>query len=313
MSTKKRSARESGIDTKERKDAKRRKKSYKSRHDDSDSDSYHRSKHKHKSKKKSKKSKHKKRKYESDSYSESESFSDDSTTNKPESKFIDHPKWKYLRISSNDYYKYYTEFSDWALKEKSKYLDEMNTKKRKKLFKKFMNKWNDGKLAEKYYKTFTSLSIDNKQKTRYKWSFEKNIDSKEQMKMDLIRDQIDNETNDQIIVDQVVQRFQRRFERKRERDRNNNNKGRRGRGRNGKDGDDDDMEFENDNDGIDARKKMERQQEEREKQRRQDRKKRIKDIKQRKYEERQERDKQLLSSYQSFISSSPKSSKKRKK
>ena len=183
-------------------------------------------------------------------------------------------------------------------------MDEVSTKKRKKLFKKFINKWNDGKLEERYYKTFTSLSIDNHQKTRYKWSFEKNIDSKEQMKMDLIKDQIDNETNDQIIVDQLIERFQHKFEQKRKRNENwNKNKNR---------NNNDDMEFENDNDGIDAAKKIQMQAKQKEKQRRQDRKQRIHDIKQKKYLEKQERDSKLLSSYQSFVSSSAKTSKKRK-
>merc|ERR1712228_156839 len=127
-------------------------------------------------------------------------------------------KFKYKCIDESDYYKYYAEFQHWALNERGRYLDEMSTKKCIKLFnKKFVSKWNLGKLDEKYYKTFSFLSVDNKQKTRYKWSFEKNISNKEQMTLDLARDTVDNETNDNIICNKVALRFQQRFEQKRKR------------------------------------------------------------------------------------------------
>merc|ERR1712228_61016 len=127
-------------------------------------------------------------------------------------------KFKYKCIDESDYYKYYAEFQHWALNERGRYLDEMSTKKCIKLFnKKFVSKWNLGKLDEKYYKTFSFLSVYNKQKTRYKWSFEKNISNKEQMTLDLARDTVDNETNDNVICNKVALRFQQRFEQKRQR------------------------------------------------------------------------------------------------
>ena len=220
---------------------------------------------------------------------------------KVEKEYIDHPKWKYLTISEDDYYKYHTEFTDWALNKQCKYLDEMSTKKCKKLYKKFMKKWNAGKLEEKYYKGISSLSINNHQKTRYKWSFESNINEKEQTKLDLIKDEIDNETNEQVIADRIAQRFLRKFEQKRNRNKDRNKHKHKNHNHNN-----DDIEFENDNDGMDTHQKIEKQHKDRKdrlEQKRKDRKHRIKEMK-------NQRDKQYLSSYQSFISSETK--KKRK-
>eukprot|EP01084_Bolivina_argentea_P149438 261050_1 len=284
--SKKRRLKDSGWSSDER-ESKRRKKSHKS--DNSDNDSKHsKSKSKHKSKHKHKKSKHKKHDRNSDN---------ESSNNGTNNKYINHSQWKYLRISTDDYYKYHTEFADWALVKHKKFLDEISTKKCKKLFKKFVKKWNDGKLEEKYYKTFSSLSIDNNQKTRYKWSFEKKVDSKEQMKMDLIRDTIDNQTNDDKISNQIALIFQQKFERKRERDdkRRNRNKGGNG-----------DVEFVKDGNGNGGDNKNVNRRDN-DKQRRLDRRKRIKEKKQM---DKYEKEKAMLASYQSFISEP---SKKRKK
>ena len=283
--SRKRSAKESELDTVNN-NSKKRRRSNDSKHSSSSSPKRKKDKHK-----KSKKHKHKHHANDNDSHSDSNP--------QPESEWIDHPVFKYKRIDESDYYKYYAEFQHWALNERGKYLDEMSTKKCIKLFnKKFVKKWNGGKLDEKYYKTFSSLSIDNKQKTRFKWSFEKNISSKEQMTLDLARDTVDNETNDNVICDKVAQRFQQRFEQRRQRHKKREDH------RNC-----DDLDFEHDGDGIDAKQKMQQQQE-REKQRRYDRKQKWKDKKQKRYMEKQQSDNQMLQSYQSFISSPPTKRKK---
>merc|ERR1712113_561206 len=161
---------------------------------------------------------HSSKKRKRSKHSRSSSPKRSSKSTECESEWINHSEIKCKRIDESDYYRKYAEFQQWALNECGKYLDEMSTKKCTKLFKKkFVKKWNAGKLDKKYYESFSFLSVDNKQKTRFKWKFEKNISSKEQMTLDLARDTVDNETNDNVICDKVAMRFQKRFEQKRKR------------------------------------------------------------------------------------------------
>jgi len=255
--------------------------------DDSNTNDDHRSK-RHKRSESGSKKKRKDR-----GRSDHESSADD-RTDKADRKCIDHPTWDYKRIDASMYYRYHTEFADWALTKHRKYLDEMTTKKSQKLFKKFVRKWNGGKLAERYYRgQITSLSVDNRQRTRYQWSFEKRMDSKEQMQLQLTKDTIDTETNQP--GHHIVERFTRRFKQKREREERHEQWERKRRGGA------EEVDFENDGDGVDAETKL-KQQRDRENQRSVDRRKRIKDIrKQHREMERRKANSQMLASFQSFV------------
>ncbi|XP_022100803.1 uncharacterized protein LOC110984688 [Acanthaster planci] len=74
------------------------------------------------------------------------------------------------KISKEDFYNKSTEFRLWLVEEKGKYFDQLSGSKAKSYFKKFVKKWNSGKLGKKFYR-----GIDHEDArtslTRYKWKF----------------------------------------------------------------------------------------------------------------------------------------------
>ncbi|XP_072178073.1 uncharacterized protein [Diadema setosum] len=74
------------------------------------------------------------------------------------------------KISKEDYYSKSKEFRIWLMEEKNKSLDEMKSTKSKAYFKKFVKKWNGGKLAKKFYKGIDAAD-EKSSLTKYKWKF----------------------------------------------------------------------------------------------------------------------------------------------
>ncbi|XP_063954865.1 peptidyl-prolyl cis-trans isomerase G-like [Lytechinus pictus] len=74
------------------------------------------------------------------------------------------------KISKEDYYSKSKEFRVWLMEEKNKPLDELSSKKSKAYFKKFVKKWNSGKLLKKYYKGI-DFADEKASLTKYKWKF----------------------------------------------------------------------------------------------------------------------------------------------
>ncbi|KAI8048931.1 uncharacterized protein B0P05DRAFT_582105 [Gilbertella persicaria] len=94
-------------------------------------------------------------------------------------------------IDQDDYFEKATEFRLWLKEHKHKYFDELSSKESRRYFKKFVRRWNDYELEEKYYKGLNSSQLDSSDTTRYKWSFAKNLDK---MEMDSIKDSVDSMT-----------------------------------------------------------------------------------------------------------------------
>ncbi|XP_033635657.1 corepressor interacting with RBPJ 1-like [Asterias rubens] len=74
------------------------------------------------------------------------------------------------KISKDDFYHKSTEFRLWLVEEKGKYFDQLTGAKAKNYFKKFVKRWNAGKLSKKFYR-----GIDHEDAraslTKYKWKF----------------------------------------------------------------------------------------------------------------------------------------------
>jgi len=80
------------------------------------------------------------------------------------------------KISMKDYYNKNAEFQYWLKKKKHIYFSDISTEKGKKYFKKFVKKWNNVELSQKYYEG--KIKISNSERSRYNWgiSKEKNDD-----------------------------------------------------------------------------------------------------------------------------------------
>lgn len=74
------------------------------------------------------------------------------------------------KISKDDYYSKSKEFRVWLMEEKNKPLDELKSSKSKAYFKKFVKRWNAGKLPKKYYKGI-DFADEKASMTKYKWKF----------------------------------------------------------------------------------------------------------------------------------------------
>ncbi|PIK36253.1 hypothetical protein BSL78_26917 [Apostichopus japonicus] len=74
------------------------------------------------------------------------------------------------KISKDDYYSKNVEFRLWLMEEKKLAMGDMKTTKAKSYFKKFVKRWNDGKLAKKYYKGIDAADAKGSL-TKYKWKF----------------------------------------------------------------------------------------------------------------------------------------------
>lgn len=111
-------------------------------------------------------------------------------------------------ISSDDFFNKNQEFRVWLLnrhkskKGKSKKhhrssrsgdrFEELSTNRAKKLFEKFVKKWNDGKLDEALYRGLRSTELSNIERTTFHW----NLKDVNQFELDLCRDTVDTNTFD---------------------------------------------------------------------------------------------------------------------
>ncbi|KAI8890595.1 hypothetical protein K501DRAFT_206632 [Backusella circina FSU 941] len=95
-------------------------------------------------------------------------------------------------ISEEDYYEKANEFRMWLKEAKHKYIDEISSKESRRYFKKFVKKWNENELDDKFYKGMSSAQLGSSDTTRYKWAFAKKLD---QFELDSVRDNVDSMTN----------------------------------------------------------------------------------------------------------------------
>lgn len=82
--------------------------------------------------------------------------------------FLDLDKIGVRPISQDDYFIKSHEFKYWLKEARGKYLTEMSSESAHKYFRKFVRRWNDGALAERFYRDHAGPSSEN---TAYKWSF----------------------------------------------------------------------------------------------------------------------------------------------
>jgi hypothetical protein len=75
------------------------------------------------------------------------------------------------KISMKDYYNKNAEFQYWLKKKKHVYFSDISTEKGKKYFKKFVKKWNNVELSQKYYEG--NIKINNSERSRYNWGISK--------------------------------------------------------------------------------------------------------------------------------------------
>jgi len=107
-------------------------------------------------------------------------------------------------ITEDDYFPKHYEFRNWLFEKHLTYFDRLTTKQALKKFKKFMKKWNKGKLNPKFYKKRTAQSLDGAERTGYTWAFEKKISKQEKMEMQCARDSVDNYTNEDKLVSTIA-------------------------------------------------------------------------------------------------------------
>jgi len=84
------------------------------------------------------------------------------------------------------------EYREWLRESKNLFFDELTGADQRSLFEKFVEKWNDKDLPEKYYRGIRLQDVDGIPRTRHHWKFAEKLD---QMEMGLLRDSIAKDTN----------------------------------------------------------------------------------------------------------------------
>ncbi|KAI8849384.1 hypothetical protein BC829DRAFT_470959 [Chytridium lagenaria] len=87
------------------------------------------------------------------------------------------------RISTEDYYAKSTEYIVWLKDAKGKFLDELDGKASRKYFKKFIKRWNRGKLDAKLYEGLQPTDLSSNQRSQHQWKI-KGMNDEEAGKLD---------------------------------------------------------------------------------------------------------------------------------
>ncbi|XP_078674860.1 uncharacterized protein LOC144912925 [Branchiostoma floridae x Branchiostoma belcheri] len=106
------------------------------------------------------------------------------------------------KISMDDFYSRNAEFRSWLHEKKGKYFDQLKSPQAKKLFKKFVKKWNKKKLDKKYYKGMDNLDTSASSKTNYKWKFTSTLSSADSDRVAGTRSQVRSWSGSQDELDQ---------------------------------------------------------------------------------------------------------------
>ena len=72
-------------------------------------------------------------------------------------------------ITSDDYFSKSSEFILWLKEAKNIIFNDLNSVESKKLFEKFIRRYNDGVLIAKYYDGISSTEISSSDRSAYKW------------------------------------------------------------------------------------------------------------------------------------------------
>ncbi|KAK1397786.1 style cell-cycle inhibitor 1-A [Heracleum sosnowskyi] len=79
-----------------------------------------------------------------------------------------HVKFDIEEITGDDYFLKNNEFSTWLKEEKSVFFSDLSADSARKMFSKFVEKWNKGKLASQYYE-----GISTGPRTSHNWKIKK--------------------------------------------------------------------------------------------------------------------------------------------
>ncbi|KAJ3359219.1 hypothetical protein GGF32_009512 [Allomyces javanicus] len=81
-------------------------------------------------------------------------------------------------ITEDDYYRKATEFRKWLRDDRGQYLDELASSDARRVFRKFVRRWNKGELDAEYYRGTVALA--GAETTRYQWAFVSKLPDDEQ-------------------------------------------------------------------------------------------------------------------------------------
>ncbi|KNE62887.1 hypothetical protein, variant [Allomyces macrogynus ATCC 38327] len=81
-------------------------------------------------------------------------------------------------ITEDDYFRKATEFRKWLRDDRGQYLDELSSSDARRVFRKFVRRWNKGELDAEYYRGTVALA--GAETTRYQWAFVSKLPDHEQ-------------------------------------------------------------------------------------------------------------------------------------
>lgn len=91
-------------------------------------------------------------------------------------------------ISEADYFKRAPEFQLWLAEARRQYIDEISGEEARRLFGKFVVKWNGGELASKFYSGIQADAAASR--TRHQWGFASKLSDADQLTLDRTKDAI---------------------------------------------------------------------------------------------------------------------------
>ncbi|KIO25471.1 hypothetical protein M407DRAFT_244066 [Tulasnella calospora MUT 4182] len=94
-----------------------------------------------------------------------------------------------------DYFMKQAEFRVWLREEKGKYVDELSGEKSRAYFRKFVKRWNSGKLDDSFYSGRVTARAASSSNTAYRWSFAGKESKKDKVALEEARDTVARATN----------------------------------------------------------------------------------------------------------------------
>ncbi|TYZ66564.1 hypothetical protein PybrP1_001363 [[Pythium] brassicae (nom. inval.)] len=98
---------------------------------------------------------------------------------------------KVPEISEDDFFLRATEFRVWLAQTKNKYVEDLTTQEASALFqRKFVKKWNRGRLARMFYEGIPEHVLEQTRRTKHTWGFAARLSDKEAMQLASARDSV---------------------------------------------------------------------------------------------------------------------------
>eukprot|EP01138_Halocafeteria_seosinensis_P002021 gb/GECG01002070.1/.p1 GENE.gb/GECG01002070.1/~~gb/GECG01002070.1/.p1 ORF type:complete len:223 (+),score=51.26 gb/GECG01002070.1/:1-669(+) len=97
-------------------------------------------------------------------------------------------------ISRDDYFLKNPEFRVWLKKAKDIVFDDLDAAEAREYFQTFVEKWNTGKLPNRYYSGSVDAAFEKENRTRHQWNFAKKLTEDEKLKLDSTKDSVFSST-----------------------------------------------------------------------------------------------------------------------